>query len=99
MRQWDQKVHKIPVSQIVYFISQNNRYEPDAGTSHWRATVIVSLFTVKNELGMTILRFSTSQERARMLAAEQKKQAKLQRVQHVRCVRPNLQDPSPVAAL
>lgn len=53
MRQWDQKVHKIPVSRIVYFISQNNRYEPDAGTSHWRATVIVSLFTVQNDLGMS----------------------------------------------
>lgn len=89
----------VPVSLIVYLISQNNRYDPDAGTSHWRATVIVSLFTVQNELGMTILRFSTPQERARMRAAEQKEQAKLKRVQHVRCVRPNLQDLSPVAAL
>lgn len=45
---------RVRVFQIVYNVSHNTRCEPDAGTSELSATVIVSLFTDKNGLGMAI---------------------------------------------
>ena len=51
------------MSLRVYIFSQSNRCEPDAGTSDLRTTVIVSMFTDKNGLGMHLKKFEWVRKR------------------------------------
>lgn len=49
------KVNKIIIDcDPVYIVSHSNRCIPDAGTSDWRKTVMVSYFTYKNGLVIVI---------------------------------------------
>lgn len=63
MRQSGLKVFKILINCVfVYIISHSNRCKPDAATSDWRTTVILSLFTYQNGLVMAISNITREKE-------------------------------------
>lgn len=56
-------VNRVTVSLVVCINSHSNTCEPDAETSDLRTTVIVSLFTDQNGLGMAISHVTKKREK------------------------------------